>query len=145
MHHDWSLSSANINDHNEIARLSAELGYPADAAEIAQRLQVLLLNPLHCILVARQSSSLFGWIAAERRLSLESGESIEIVGLVVGQNARRMGVGKALVAGVEQWARDQNMCVVRVRSNVTRGESHPFYASLGYEKQKTQHAYKKRV
>jgi hypothetical protein len=31
----------------------------------------------------------------------------------------------------------------RVRSNVARELSHPFYESLGYERAKTQHVYRK--
>jgi len=30
---------------------------------------------------------------------------------------------------------------LRVRSNVARAQSHPFYAAMGYDRVKTQHVY----
>ena len=74
---------------------------------------------------------------------LESGESAELTGLVVASAARRLGVGSALVAAAEEWARANGFSSLRVRSNVTRAESHPFYEKLGFERAKTQHAYRK--
>ncbi|HEX8777263.1 MAG TPA: GNAT family N-acetyltransferase, partial [Rhodanobacter sp.] len=88
---------------------------------------------------------LLGWIAIERRLTLESGERIEIVGLVVDAAARGTGVGRALVTDAEQWARAQGFDAIGVRSNVAREGSHPFYEALGYVRMKTQHAYRKPV
>ena len=35
--------------------------------------------------------------------------------------------------------------LMTVRSNVVRHESHPFYERVGYERTKTQHAYRKRL
>jgi hypothetical protein len=34
---------------------------------------------------------------------------------------------------------------ISVGSNVVRPESHPFYEHLGYQRAKTQHAYRKRL
>lgn len=108
------------------------------------------MNPAGTIRAATATDTaeiarLAGWIAAERRLLLEYGERAEIVGLVVGEETRRNGVGRALVSEVERWAAAQGLAVVTVRSNVVRVESHPFYESLGYARGKTQHVYAKRV
>jgi GNAT superfamily N-acetyltransferase len=91
------------------------------------------------------SSSPIGWVAAERRLLLESGERAEIVGLIVTADARRSGTGLALVKAAEEWAAEQGMQTISVRSNVARLESHPFYERLGYVRTKTQHAYAKQL
>ena len=76
---------------------------------------------------------------------LEMGERVEIVGLVVDSVARRSGVGRALVAAAEHWARSRGIDEVFVRSNVVRPESHPFYERIGYLLSKTQHVYRKRL
>ena len=86
---------------------------------------------------------LLGWIAAERRLILESGDIVEIVGLVVDTTQQRSGIGRALVVATEQWAASLGVSTLWVSSNVTRTASHPFYESLGYVRIKTQHAYAK--
>ncbi len=92
---------------------------------------------------AESGPKLLGWIAAEHRMLLESGERVEIVGLVVDERARRQGIGKALVATAESWATARGIQTVFVRSNVARSASHRFYEDTGYERAKTQHAYSK--
>ena len=138
----YRIRRVRVNDASEFARLTTELGYPATAAQIAPRLRALLPLTDHFVVVAEETRGhLLGWIAAERRLLLSDEPRIEIVGLVVASTARRGGIGEALVRVVEQWAVDQGVGRIAVRSNVTRRESHPFYERLGYRREKTQHAY----
>lgn len=136
------MREARAGDAAEIARLALELGYPASTEAMHARLQSLLPRPQHRIVVA-QRWRLLGWIAMERRYTLESGEFVEIVGLVVDAAARGHGVGRALVAEAEAWVLEQGFDAIRVRSNVARDASHPFYESLGFARIKTQHAYRK--
>jgi GNAT superfamily N-acetyltransferase len=56
-----------------------------------------------------------------------------------------VGVGRNLVGAVESWARDRGIETVSVRSNIVRVEAHPFYQSMGFDRVKTQHAYRKKV
>ena len=72
-------------------------------------------------------------------------QGLEIAGLVVDAQVRRGGVGRALVAAAEAWARQAGVDDVILRSNVARSEAHAFYPSLGYTLIKTQHAYAKRL
>jgi GNAT superfamily N-acetyltransferase len=137
------LRAAGIEDAAEIARLAGELGYPVSPSDMAARLAALLPQPWQRVTVADGGAALLGWIAAERRLTLESGERVEIVGLVVGAAARRGGIGRRLVADAEEWARRQGFDAIVVRSNVARELSHPFYERLGYVRRKTQHVYLK--
>ena len=136
---------ACADDAGEIARLAGELGYPADRDAMAARLARLLGDPRQYVRVADAGRRLAGWISAARRLTLEAGERVEITGLVVDGTARRGGVGRALVAAVEAWAREQGIDLVVVRSNVQRETSHPFYEGLGYVRKKSQHVYARRL
>lgn len=137
------LREARLDDATEIARLSGELGYPASAAEIATRLTALIDDPAHRISVVEATGTLLGWIAVECRMTLESGERTEIVGLVVSEQARRQGVGRTLVDDAEAWARSLGFATLVVRSNVLRDASHEFYRGQGYLLRKTQHVYAK--
>ncbi len=133
-----------LDDSAEIARLSGELGYPATTEQIRQNLKKLMASPKYLVAVANaEGNRLAGWMVVERRVSLESGEVAEITGLVVAASARRTGVGKALVSAAEQWTARQGLPAIRVRSNITRAESHPFYERLGFLQKKTQHTYDK--
>jgi len=140
----FEIRRATLADAAAIAALSGELGYPASTPQMAQRLAALLPRSTQFIAVAATADGhVLAWIAAERRLPLEYGERIEIVGLVVGAAARRGGVGQALVAAVEAWTREQGLAIVTVRSNAARIESHPFYEKLGFVCRKTQRSYEK--
>lgn len=141
-----ALRAACTEDAAEVARLAGELGYPLETGAMTARLRALLPLPQHRVTVAQGApAGLLGWIAVERRLTLESGARIEIVGLVVDASARGIGVGRALVADAEQWALAQGFEAIGVRSNVAREGSHPFYESLEYSRVKTQHMYRKRL
>jgi len=141
-----ALRPARIEDAAEIARLAGELGYPVDAAAMRVRLHSLLSSPQYRVVVAQGGhGGLLGWVAVERRHTLESGEFVEIVGLVVDASARGSGVGRALVADAERWALAQCFDAIGVRSNVAREGSHAFYGSLGFSRIKTQHMYRKRL
>jgi GNAT superfamily N-acetyltransferase len=137
------IRRAAIPDAPQIARLSAQLGYPVSEEDTRSRLSALLLLPKSIVLVADTGSELTGWGSAELRNSLETGLRVEITGLVVDASARRLGIGRLLVQHLESWAADQNCSILVVRSNVARQESHPFYERLGYERTKTQHNYRK--
>jgi GNAT superfamily N-acetyltransferase len=139
------IRSAQLDDAPEMARLSAQLGYPMSAEEMAQLVGKLLAGSQHFIAVAPgERESLLGWIHAEHRFSLE-GECTEIMGLVVDTKARRGGTGRALVDAAERWAAERGLREVAVRSNVVRELSHPFYVALGFTRKKTQHVYRKAV
>jgi len=128
-----------------MTRLSAQLGYPMPAEEMARRLGHLLGMDQHFIAVAVSGSGgLLGWMHVEHRFSVE-GERAELMGLVVDRAARRSGAGRTLVDAAERWAKERGLSVLTVRSNVVRESSHPFYEALGFAREKTQHVYRKPI
>ncbi|HKT59959.1 MAG TPA: GNAT family N-acetyltransferase [Gemmatimonadales bacterium] len=133
-------------DAGRLAALSAELGYPVAASELAGRLADLLARDGEIVLVAeRAPGQVIGWVHGSEQHFLESARRCELLGLVVDARERGRGIGRRLVAAVEEWARGRGLEQIAVRSNVTREESHPFYEHLGYARVKTQHAYRKRL
>jgi ribosomal protein S18 acetylase RimI-like enzyme len=136
-----NIRRALAADADAIAALATELGYPTTPEEIRERLRFLLPLPSQFVAVAEAAEGILGWVAAEERVLLESGRRAEIVGLVVGATVRRHGIGSALVRAAESWAQERGLGSIVVRSNVLRSEAHAFYARLGYEHRKTQHAY----
>jgi GNAT superfamily N-acetyltransferase len=140
------IRRAHPSDAAEMARLSAELGYPISVEEMRARLDQLLSDVRHFIAVAHDEGlRLIGWMHVEHRTSLEGGDRAELMGLVVDTSVRRQGTGRALVDAAEQWSQSQGLAALTVRSNVARELSHPFYEALGYVREKTQHVYRKRL
>lgn len=127
----------------QVAQLTSELGYQVSTQETSAWLDELIHSPLNCVLLAVSGSRICGWIVAQKSLYLESGYKAEITGLVVGEKYRRNGIAESLVKGVEEWASEQGLKRVDVRSNAARKESHIFYPSVGFEHSKTSHVYTK--
>jgi GNAT superfamily N-acetyltransferase len=140
------IRPAALDDAGRIATLSAVLGYPVPSGAVEERLERLLGSATDVVLVAElPGDGVVGWIHGVAQDLLEAEQRCEILGLVVDPGARGTGVGRELVTQVEQWAAGRGLRVMTVRSNVVRSESHPFYEHVGYERTKTQHAYRKRL
>ena len=134
---------ASLADAAAVSRLASEWGYPSSAAIIRGRLERLIASSEHIALVAQVDGTIAGWATGEVRLSIGADPRVEITGLVVSTASRRLGIGRLLVTHLEHWALEKRIYDLFLRSNVARSEAHPFYERLGYERTKTQHAYKK--
>jgi GNAT superfamily N-acetyltransferase len=135
-----------IDDVAAVARLATQLGYPSTDFQIEQRFHALEQSPDARVLIAEApDGAVLGWIHVFGRRMLESDPDAEIGGLVVDEATRGRGVGSALVASAEVWAREHGYDVVSVRSNVIRTEAHEFYKSRGYQVLKSQYKLRKRL
>ena len=129
-------------DAEAVTELADELGYPNEIENIRQRIQMIGAGDL--LLVAVDSTdTVVGFIQAHRVCIIEVGCRVEILGLVVSKVARRLGIGRRLIAEVENWAKSSGAEAVVVRSNTKRTESHIFYPAMGYREIKTQAVYEK--
>jgi GNAT superfamily N-acetyltransferase len=134
------------DDTEAVARLSAQLGYPSTPDQVSRRFQAIQAAPdSHVIIAIVASGSVVGWIHVFGNRLLESEPDAEIGGLVVDESVRGRGVGTALVAAAEAWARERGYPVVSVRSNVVRKEAHEFYQERGYGVVKTQIKFRKTI
>ncbi len=139
-----STRSPQLSDVARLSELSSQLGYPVSEVDLGRRITHLLSRPDHHLILAETGPGLVvGWIHAAEQWVLESEPACEILGLVVDQSCRGQGIGRILVAAVESWARTRGLAAIKVRSNVVRAESHPFYERLGYTRVKSQHVYRK--
>lgn len=135
-----------MEDAATIADLSGQLGYPTSGASVRRRLRNLLPKPEHSVWVAENGEgSVAGWIHVFVYQLLESDRQAEIGGLVINENFRGHGAGKALVERAERWAKARRLGSVYVRSNIIRKEAHTFYQKQGYKIIKTQHAFRKEL
>ncbi len=128
------------NDLPAVAALSGQLGYPVAAATLETRFERLAATS-DALLVAEDERGVVGWLHVGSHMSLEAEPLAIIYGLVVDERARRHGAGRALVERAEAWARERGIPRIRVRSSVSRSESHEFYPALGFRRVKTQHCY----
>ncbi|GLR11415.1 hypothetical protein GCM10007907_02050 [Chitinimonas prasina] len=140
----WSLRPVVLADQAGLIRLSAQLGYPIENQLLGHNLQFMLARPDHRVLVvADAQGQILGWVHGYVRVVLEAEPAVEVGGLVVDVACRGQGLGRALMAGLEDWARTQAVGRITLRSGMERPEAHCFYLSLGYTAIKQQQAFSK--
>ena len=141
-----SIRAMTGDDVDAAARLATQLGYPSTAEQVATRFAAIQKSAdSHVAVAVDESGAVVGWIHVFGNRLLESEPDAEIGGLVVDESARGRGVGTALVAAAEGWAREGGYPVVSVRSNVVRREAHEFYQERGYGVVKTQVKFRKTI
>jgi len=141
---DLKIRIAKAGDAAELADLSGQLGYPATAAQIRQRLRAIRPASLNSVFVAEtKDAGVVGWLHVCKQALLESDVRAEVNGLVVAEGHRSLGAGARLIAAAEEWARKHGCKFMSVRSNVMRERAHKFYERNGYEHYKTQKSFRK--
>lgn len=135
-----------VEDAPAVALLATQLGYPSTAEQIRARFLGLDGFPDARVLIAEGSDgTAVGWLHVFGRRLLESDPDAEVGGLIVEEQARGRGIGKALMASAESWARERGYKIVSIRSNVIRAETHEFYKGLGYAVTKSQYKFRKQL
>ena len=141
-----TISLAGLEDAEALAALAGELGYPATPGAMQVRLADLLARPDdHRIWVARFEDRPIAWLHAFVARYLVDDPYAEIGGLVVAEGERGHGVGALLLKAVEVWARAQGFDRVGVHSNVLRADAHRFYERAGFELEKRQGVFTRRL
>jgi GNAT superfamily N-acetyltransferase len=138
------IRRAKSADAPRIAELSGQLGYPATAAQIRERLRRICPASLHAVFLAEsKDAGVVGWLHVSKQPLLESEIRAEVNGLVVADGHRSFGAGARLLAAAEDWACKHGCKSMSVRSNVIRERAHKFYERNGYEHYKSQKSFRK--
>lgn len=143
---DLTIRRATLDDLTDILSLAEQLGYPTSPEAMAARLNDVISDPMRVVFVADTGDGkAAGYIQASRHVSVEVDPLVEIDGLVVSRDHRRQGIGKKLIAAVEEWARSLGILTVRLHTNIIREEAHRFYKDLGFIINKTQYSMVKKL
>jgi GNAT superfamily N-acetyltransferase len=141
---ELKIRRAKSGDAPRLAELCGQLGYPATAAQMRQRLRGVRPASQHAIFVAvTKNGGVIGWLHVSKEPLLEVEIRAEVNGLVVAEGQRSLGAGARLLAAAEEWARKHGCKSMSVRSNVIRERAHKFYERDGYEHYKTQKSFRK--
>lgn len=140
-----TIRAISAADADAAAHLTGELGYPLDAVSMRARIDGLAASPDDGVFVACLDDQIVGWIHVSAVLHMQSEPRAEIGGLVVAASVRSRGIGAALVARAERWAREHGLRSMLVRSQVMREDAHRFYLREGYTRTKTSAVFSKTV
>lgn len=140
-----TIREMRASDLPGVAELCDQLGYPTSVVTLTKRFATLNGRRGEQMLVAVHDEAVAGWIHVRRVDGLESDPRAEVWGLVVDDQVRSQGVGRALLEFAERWAAENGLECMRVRSNVLRERAHGFYERAGYAVVKQQSVFEKRL
>lgn len=129
-----TIRPAASGDAAAISRLLDQLGHPASAAEIPERIEKLHARPGTIVLVAESDGEAVGVVTVHLFQSLHAQEPVAwLTTVVVDENVRGKGVGSVLVKRAEEWAIAQGAVRVSLTSALHRERAHEFYKTRNYE------------
>ena len=132
--HRVTIRIAGRRDTDAIAPLLGQLGYPASAVEVGERLERLANNPDAEVLVAELGDEVVGVAAYQLIDLLERPEpQCRITALVVDDRHRRRGVAYALLHMIEESARDVGCFRLEVTTRPDRAEASALYRAAGFD------------
>jgi GNAT superfamily N-acetyltransferase len=130
---DQTIRDAGAADAGAIARLLTQLGYPSDADAVANRLDRLRVVGDR-VVVAEVDGEVVGLAHLQVSPGLERDRPVaKLGGLVVDEQHRRRGVGRALAEAMEQEARLRGCELLFLTTAEGRDDAHAFYESAGFE------------
>ncbi|MEP6691664.1 MAG: GNAT family N-acetyltransferase [Gemmatimonadaceae bacterium] len=123
-----TIDRATDADAGAVAHLLGVLGYPLAVADVPARLAALA-TPNDALLLARDEAGVvLGLVGLHSFPSIHASRAnAYITALVTAPEARGRGVGRALVAAAEAWARARACGRLTVTSAEHRADAHAFY------------------
>lgn len=120
----------------EINKLAFGYEYPWE--KTAQRLGEILQRKTDRLFAAELNGRVVGYVHGSDYECTYSDSLKNIMAIAVEESCRGKGIGKRLLAAVENWAREDDCCGVRLVSGMNRTDAHGFYAHCGYRERKLQ-------
>ena len=138
------VRAATAADAAALEPLLAQLGYALEEAEIRRRIERIASAGGHYLVVAEDADgALTAMLHVYGRAALEKPPEAVVQALVVRDDLRGQGVGRAMMALAENWARDAGYRYISLSSQTSRDAAHAFYEGIGYARYATSHQFRK--
>lgn len=125
-------------DAGVVAVLCGQMGYDVEPELVEKRLEVIGQRGDHRMIGAELDGAIVGWAHVHADWTIDHGNEAELLGLVVKEEKRGLGIGRALIGEAAEWAYRQNCTRLRVRTNVMRLRAGDFYRRAGFKEMKRQ-------
>ena len=132
------IRPATLSDAHAVVDLMAQLtehAYGHVDSGVEDRFRTMLELPEYAILVAKdEDDRVIGLLSASQRRTLwHAGPFALIEELVVDEDVRRHGVGRALMQAALEWARAQGCSELEISTDQENADAQAFYRRLGFE------------
>lgn len=139
------IRGASQTDAKAIAEIyNVDLGYETDEKRIFDRLGKIDENR-EAVFVAETEEKVVGALHIEKYSTLYYKDIANILSLAVRGDHRRRGAGKALIKAGEDWAKSKNLPEIRLESSMRRKPAHEFYRAMGFDSEKEQIRFLKKL
>jgi aminoglycoside 6'-N-acetyltransferase I len=144
-----TIRQATVSDITQYARMRAALWPHHDLAELAAGAQALLGDSTQVAFVAeRDDGRLCGFAEASVRRDangVDESPCAFLEGWWVDTDVRGSGIGRALVAAVEDWARAQGFTELGSDALLDNVASHAAHRAVGFEERERVMYFRKRL
>lgn len=121
-YHDIYLLNQDFNPHFEL--FSEE--------RVKEKIEIICNRTQDIIFVYEQNDEVIGYIHGSPFELLFSDSLINILGFVVKESFRNLGIGSRLIDRLEEWAKDNGYAGIKLLSHPSRKSAHRFYENRGY-------------
>ena len=125
--------------------LLSQLGYDLNLQEVKRRYEEIKQKQDHEVFVGEQDGQVVALLHLYERPAFDKPPEVIVQALVVDQNWRSTGVGKAMMDMAQRWALDRGFSSVALTSSVSRSDAHSFYNRIGYNVTATSHLFRKNL
>lgn len=128
------------SDSEALAKIGWEdMGYAEATVELVrEKLRKALAKDYERVFVAVCDENIAGFVHAQQYDVLYYPTMINILGLAVSGEYRRLGLATKLMAAVEDWAKETGVKEIRLNSGMGRKGAHEFYRQNGFTDEKEQ-------
>ncbi|WP_411343604.1 GNAT family N-acetyltransferase [Paenibacillus sp. WLX1005] len=134
--HTLVIREAHQEDIPTLTILMDQLGYPVSEDDLRRRFTALQDHQDYQTYVAEADGEVVGMIGLIHQMRFErDGTHVRIGALVVDENVRGGGIGRALLQAAEGWAGTMGARAMTLNSGnrEERNGAHDFYRHMGYE------------
>ncbi|HHV45911.1 MAG TPA: GNAT family N-acetyltransferase [Tissierellia bacterium] len=132
------IREIKVTDYYDIFLLNQELGYFYPLEKVKDRIAYIIENTKDVVFVAQRGNEVIGYIHGSPYELLCSDPLVKIMGFVVKEKYRNIGVGNMLINKLECWAKEKGYSGITLTSRFERLNAHRFYEKHGYVNIKNQ-------
>ena len=142
---DMIIRNAGAEDAARIAEIcSTSLGYECSEVFVRERL-CRINSAREAVFTAVCDDVVVGFVHAEKYETLYFEPLVNILGIAVAVDHKHRGIGKQLMLAVEVWANEIGAAGIRLNSGGTRSDAHEFYRAIGFNDEKPQMRFLKKL